>query len=113
MLTASRGVAKPLFPLADREQANVPTLNVKSEKVTKEFPASSLIHRLNTLFRRAGNLPINSNQFSSLQGVERVKSDLIREYSLYFPCRTGKSAETGSHETPCTTIPPPKLPMPG
>ena len=33
-----------------------------------EFPASSLIHRLNSLFRRVGNLPENSNQFSSLQG---------------------------------------------
>ena len=41
---------------------------------TQEFPATSLIHRLNTLFRHVGNLSQNSNQFSSLKGGREARN---------------------------------------
>ncbi len=36
----------------------------------------------------------------------RAETGLIRENSLYFPCLTGNSGETGSLETPSTTTHP-------
>jgi hypothetical protein len=57
-----------------------------------EFPAYSLIRaeislflRKNSLFHRVGKSLEKSNQFSSLQGVARAETGLIRENSLYFP----------------------------
>jgi hypothetical protein len=64
-------------PAAGRaEPEDTPTTTTSTRSLVlgvQEFPASSLIHRLNSLFRRVGNWPENSNQFSSLQGARGPK----------------------------------------
>ena len=51
----------------------------------QEFPASSLIRRLNSLFRRVGNFPEKSNQFSSLRGPWGSKNARFAIIPCIFP----------------------------
>ncbi len=51
------------------------------------------------LFREFGK---KSQGTQPLRPYKSAICGLIRENSLFFPCLTGKSAETGSLETPCT-----------
>jgi hypothetical protein len=59
----------------------------------------SLFGRKNSLFCCLGNFAEKARKSSGLDYVGRRSMSEIRENSLFFPCLTGKSAETGSLET--------------
>ncbi len=63
---------------------------------------NSLFCDLNSLFQCLGNSAKKSRKIRALRRVRGPNSSVIRENSLFFPCLTGNSGETGSLETLCT-----------
>jgi len=74
--------------------------------------ASSLFCFSNSLFRRLRNSGENTKKISALRNGQESESALIGEISLFLPCLTGNSGETGSRRTACTTNPLPQLRRP-
>jgi hypothetical protein len=71
------------------------------ESLTVSRPRHRLVHHLDLL--SSENKDEKRSKMSAPKQVcIPATLTLIREYSLYFPCVTGKSAETGSLETPRT-----------
>lgn len=66
------------------------------------FPDTSLIRRVKSMFRRVENSAKKAKKISGLHGVPGPVWGWNRTNSLFFPCITGNSAETGSLKTPCT-----------
>ncbi len=82
--------------LAARPRASVPAENsLFGSKI-------SLFGSKNSLLCCLGNLAEKAREPSRLDHMNRRFAGYICENSLFFPCLTGNSEETGSQQTPCT-----------
>jgi hypothetical protein len=110
-----RMIVRHLDPLAVRNiNENKIRTDLSAESV--QFPYAYLISAVISLFREiislfgrnnsllfsVGNSPEIPCYISTLPDVFWPQIGENRENSLYFPCLTGKSAETGSLRTACT-----------